>query len=132
VLYDKVGWFHINGSSVGFTNEGEVRVWHNKNHGVNVPEFPRNSLPAAASWNELEYGFGSEEAYMVRELLEIAEGKCEEGRFPLVFKRGLPDHLGFSTLRQIVDRYSQELDLQLPTRVDLFDNRVPKSILRRY
>ena len=48
-LYRKVGFFDISSKMIGFTSEGEVRIWYHKNYANNVPQFSRNSISIASS-----------------------------------------------------------------------------------
>lgn len=68
-LIEKVGIFAINESMIGFTSEGEAKVWYNENFGANWPQYPKNTLYTSVNRDQqFDNHYANEEGYMVRQI----------------------------------------------------------------
>jgi hypothetical protein len=82
--YDKIGSFELNDRMIGVNTKGNVKVWLNENFASNHPASERPSLEITVSAAHRSSA-SKEEAFFVRNLIEIVRAKLEERKFPAEF-----------------------------------------------
>lgn len=74
-LIENVGVFEINTAMIGYTAEGEARVWCNENYSLNYPQLRKNYVIGVSAKNDAENVSG-EELFIMKEIACAIEEKC--------------------------------------------------------
>ena len=83
---------------IGFTPEGEARVWHNENFGMNYPHHQKRTLQSTMIDETHRYDSdyaALEEVEMVRNIVNVIEDRNEQGQFPEPFRSVIRQNVGF-------------------------------------
>jgi hypothetical protein len=83
--YSKVGVFEINDRMLGLNSKGHLKVWLNEYFAENHPVEEQPLLQVTATAQH-QWSASREESVMVKRVLAVIEGKCQEGHYPKDFK----------------------------------------------
>lgn len=131
-LYRKAGSFHVNSDMIGFTPEGEAKVWFNENYGENHPSHERHILQSTLEdrnyLNNLNYNspVTEDESALVKNICQVVEDKCEEGTFKDARFRDqiYRDRVGFAEARNIIANTRAEHNFVPINHIDLYNHLI--------
>ena len=118
---------------IGFTNEGEARVWHNENFGKNYPYHEKRTLQSTRIDESFKFDTDFvplEEIEMVRNIINVVEDRCEEGQFPEDFRERIRQNIGFTDARRIIREELNNSERVVINRIDFMRNLVKSKITK--
>lgn len=130
--YNQCGPFVVDDSMIGFTPEGEARVWVNNNFADNHPVNRRPFLKTTTDEGQEFYKGDkkiippcSDESDMVQNIVDVVGEHCQEGTFPQPFLSEVRNPaLGFSEARSLITQTVTNNNLFMPYSVDLIRHKV--------
>ena len=78
---------------IGINKYGDLKIWCNENWAKNHPEQERTFVNAINSNEEVMEN--SNEQEMVRNIIDVIEERCEEGRYPPEFRTKIQSQPSF-------------------------------------
>ena len=118
---------------IGFTPEGEARVWFNENYGENRPSHERHILQSTNNYRDYlknpDYipPVNEDESALVRNIFEVVEDHTEQGLYRDEGFRSqiYRDRVGFREGRDLVENAIANSGYSRVSRVDLYNHLVP-------
>jgi hypothetical protein len=114
---------------IGFTPEGETRVWVNsdfkQNHPSQRTHFLKTTSDEEPRTVDNSRSVDTEEALMVQNIVNVVGNHCQNGKFPEPFcSRILNPTLSFQEARSMITKTVSDSNVYFPDHLDLIQHKV--------